>query len=351
MLDLFLAYSLNLIVNSFLSFMTVWLLVELLLFFCRVKNPRTKALFRLLPIIKIFIDPFLYDFSSWSFLQDIDPVNAEKGTRTLTASLQYESFYSWTPSFMKLQMSTESGTTFTIADLFFSLCNSLYLKGAIFTFAILLLCKISFHIKRRKSHHQQLHNILKECVPYTREVKNRKLHTDLKKASVSIFQQKNFDSPFSCWNKTPCIVFPKIFLRNLPQDEYEAILGHELEHIRWRDGFVKQILSFSREILWWIPTHKLFQMLEHNVELSCDRAIYKYGIDPIDLAKALLKTGRLKKENKLPALCQFSSGKKFTHRIRQLFDHSKEQVILFYLQATLLACFSVVLLLGRFWIF
>ena len=88
------------------------------------------------------LDPFLYDFSTWSFLQGIDPLSLGEGSRTLTAAIQYNGGYSWFPILMKLQMHTENGATFTVSDLLFSLYNSPLLKGGILTFVVLIFYEI-----------------------------------------------------------------------------------------------------------------------------------------------------------------------------------------------------------------
>jgi len=351
MLNLFTVYFLNLILNTFLSFLTVWGLVELLLFLCRIKTPRIKVLFRLVPFLKIALDPFLYDFSSWGFLQGINPLTAEEGSRTLTASVCYEGFHYCFPVFMKLQMFTKNGSTFTLSDLLFFLYNSPWLKWGVVTVILLTLFKGVFFIIKGRGARQQLKQIIDECSPSWPKVLNSKLDSTLIKYSVSIFQCGKCESPFSFSNGKHYIVLPKTLLQNLSQEEYEAIIGHEMEHIRWRDGLVKQVLTLIRTIFWWIPTQKLCKTLEHTMESACDCGINRYGIDSFALAEGLVKTARLKKEENLPAICYLNSGHTLSYRVHKLIERSKEHTLLVWFQVIVSTVFSVSLLFGKFWIF
>lgn len=351
MFDILMAYFLNLIINGFLSFLMVWAAVEFFLFLLRVKNFRMRAIFLLLPIIKIIVDPFLYDFSSWSFLQGINPLTAKGGTRTLRATLGYEGFTEGVPIFFTFQAFTEEGATFTISDLFFFLYDSFFLRGAIFVFVLFTVYKAIIGIKKQKELQIYLGSIVRESHPCRREVLNRRLLTKIEKFSIRVFLREDFISPFSFWSRGPCIVFPRRLLQSLSQGEYEAVLGHELGHIYWRDGFLKRLFHFLQEVFWWIPMKKAFQKLERCMEFSCDRAIHGYSIDPINLAGALLKTARFKKAEEPSTVCRFASGKKLSERIARLFSDSKESKILFYFQMVGIACLSIALLFARLWIF
>jgi len=190
MQDLFVTFALNMIINSFLSFITVWLFVEILLFLFVVKNYRIKGLFRLIPILKLAANPFLYNFSTWAVLQGVNPLNCEEGTRTLTAALQWGNHFLWFPIVMKLQMFTREGMIFTFPDILYIQFKSFWLNMSILFFILLTSFKFIDFFKKRNHSQREIQKVIKECITCKREILNNKIRTTLQKASVAIVQCK-----------------------------------------------------------------------------------------------------------------------------------------------------------------
>ncbi len=121
-------YVFNIIINSLLSFFTVFLFVSFGLFALRIKHPRIKSICYALPFIKPFMDIFLYDFSSWALPLGLDPNLAEKGTRFLSALVgPYPR--------VRLQLSVgelDTGWTYSLADVCALKMDPLVLKGICF---------------------------------------------------------------------------------------------------------------------------------------------------------------------------------------------------------------------------
>jgi GWxTD domain-containing protein len=78
-----------------------------------------------------------------------------------------------------------------------------------------------------------------------------------------------------------------------PDDELEAVLVHELEHVRRRDPLVEWLVMLNRSIYWF---HPLAWWLRHKLaalaELACDEAVLARGHDPARYAELLLQLAR-----------------------------------------------------------
>lgn len=81
------------------------------------------------------------------------------------------------------------------------------------------------------------------------------------------------------------------FVANISKTQnYEAVLAHEIEHIRHKDSLTRLILDFIESIFWWVPTKWLHKRIEEGQEVGCDLKCKKYGIHPNDLASAICKS-------------------------------------------------------------
>jgi|GEM_PF-5868624 len=87
--DLDWMYAFNLIVNSLLSFITLTVLIHLILALLPLEQPRFRAWIQCIPLLKMGIDPFLYDWENGALLHQINPLETEIGSRSLNATLAF----------------------------------------------------------------------------------------------------------------------------------------------------------------------------------------------------------------------------------------------------------------------
>lgn len=124
-------FILNIFLNSFLAFLTVAFLIEGVIFLFRIRQGRVAATFRMIPIIKLPLDLFLYDFSRWSYTQGVNPWDCEEGTRMLSVMFGgMNSITDWLvlPIASGIQFTVPGNMTFTIADLIGYAINPVVLK-------------------------------------------------------------------------------------------------------------------------------------------------------------------------------------------------------------------------------
>jgi beta-lactamase regulating signal transducer with metallopeptidase domain len=88
---------------------------------------------------------------------------------------------------------------------------------------------------------------------------------------------------------------PRILLpaREMSPDTLEAVLAHELCHIRARDPFWLLIAAIACALYWFNPLAWLCaRRHRHDIELACDDATASEAVDPARYAVALVQAAR-----------------------------------------------------------
>jgi bla regulator protein blaR1 len=118
------------------------------------------------------------------------------------------------------------------------------------------------------------------------------------------------------------IVIPTYLIPQLTDQEFDAVVAHELEHLRFHDPLFKQLGSLICSLFWWIPTNWWLNRIHQEQERACDASIANYGLHPHALATALCNVIRESKQGPdLVTLCQFTSRKSDTMaRLRAMLD-------------------------------
>jgi beta-lactamase regulating signal transducer with metallopeptidase domain len=324
----------------------VALLVKFLLWAFRIKQPRIQALALSLPLFKVGFDFFLYNFSRWALSSQINPLLCSPGTRAINVSFSYPT--SLTP-YSGIYFTVEGGKTFTIADVIALSVDPLWIK-TIVTLALAVSVGLGFlrllqALKARK----QVKEILAKAMPYLR-VMTAPLEAALKKSKVQIFISTKVDVPCAVGRS---IIFPQNLIQNLSQAEFEAICVHELDHLKWKDSFLRAILATLSTLFWWIPTKRWQSRLELAQELACDAKITKFDLLPIDLASAIAKAARGAKMHSpcLPVMYFIEKGR-LLGRIKALVKPpSKRSLGLRIAQCIAIFSLLTVIFFGQFWIF
>ncbi len=343
-MDKFSFFILNIFINSFLAFFTVALLVEGIIFLFRIRQGRWTASLRTLPLLKLVLDLFLYDFSRWSYAQGINPLTCEEGTRTLSILTGYPT--------SSIQFTAPSNTTFTLADLVAYSLPSMWLH----TLALLIVCcSLFFLIKKCATYYRSfkfLHTLSQNSQPLSREVGSASLKAYLQKSKALVLAPSNFaSSPFVAGWMHPVVYISSSLSTTLSQQEYDSVLAHESEHIRYKDNLTRLILGFIQSLFWWIPTKWLQNRIEEGQEIGCDLHCKKYGIDPVDLASAISKSAHYFVNTSYLPLTHSLTKRSIFKRVHALLHFSpiRKTRLVSYVLGTAIAC--LVIFLGRFWIF
>ncbi len=143
---------------------------------------------------------------------------------------------------------------------------------------------------------------------------------------VHIYISDLITSPVTIGFLKPIILMPIAAITNLSQKQVEAILLHELAHIRRYDYFINLLVNFIKTVLYFNPFVKLFsKTIEREREKSCDEIVIQFEYDPHGYASALLM---LEKNNLIRRTMTIAaSGQKndLLHRIEKILGIEKRK--------------------------
>jgi len=107
----------------------------------------------------------------------------------------------------------------------------------------------------------------------------------------------------------PVLLLPDCIRERLAPQQLEAVLAHELCHVRRRDNLTAAIHMFVAAVfwfhplLWWIGARMMAER-----ERACDEAVIRSGRDPEAYAEGILKVCRLYVEPRLACVAGVAGG-------------------------------------------
>ena len=143
----------------------------------------------------------------------------------------------------------------------------------------------------------------------------------------------------------PVVLMPSAALLGLTAEQLEAVLAHELAHIRRHDYLVNlfQILVetvlFYHPAVWWVSAR-----IRHERELCCDDLAVRFCGNAVCYARALTKLERLRVT--APAMAMGSNSGPMLYRIQRLLGSAAQEYAPSKLPAVLaaalaIACFGI----------
>ncbi len=141
----------------------------------------------------------------------------------------------------------------------------------------------------------------------------------------------------------PVLLIPGATVLGLSTDQLEAILAHELAHIRRHDSLVNllqrvaETLLFFHPVVWWVS-----RRITQERECCCDELAVRACGDPLSYAKALLAIERTRQGRLTPALAVNSGD--LRGRIERILEPAGHDVSNGWLCAP--ACVAAVLLVA-----
>ncbi|UEG49588.1 M56 family metallopeptidase [Ferruginibacter lapsinanis] len=150
-------------------------------------------------------------------------------------------------------------------------------------------------------------------------VNNTVLHLGIKK-KVDVWISKNVDVPSVIGFFKPVILLPVAAITQLSTQQTEAILLHELAHIK-RDDFLLNILqTVAKLMLFFNPFATLLcREIENERENCCDDWVLNYQYNRETYANALLQIEIHRQQKTLLALAATNGKKQLLNRIKRLF--------------------------------
>ncbi|MBK1442398.1 M56 family metallopeptidase [Parapedobacter sp. ISTM3] len=133
------------------------------------------------------------------------------------------------------------------------------------------------------------------------------------------------DLPMVIGHLKPIILFPMALYTGMRMDQVEAVLIHELAHIKRSDYFVNLVKTLTETLLFFNPFVWLIgRMLEVERENACDDVVVGFMGRPVQYARTLLW---LEEQRQLPrhslAMQAIDKKKQLLHRIQRMTNMEK----------------------------
>ena len=144
------------------------------------------------------------------------------------------------------------------------------------------------------------------------------VHFDLRR-SVALRLVDKLDSPVSAGWWRPVVLLPTAVITRMPTDLIEALLAHELAHIRRHDYLINllqnavEAVLFYHPVIWWLSNR-----IRIERELIADQLAAEVACTPRHLAVALSELSDLRASHHVPQLTQAARGGDLLARIERL---------------------------------
>lgn len=288
------------LLSSFLIFFTMTFLMESFLVIFRITNPRIRALCRILPVLKLPFDLVFNGLFHQSLFNRISPLSCD-------SYLQQ-----WILNLLSVKM--------TLAQFISSQIPCIWLRGI-----LIGICVVSFALGGRKLiqllySFTYLRYIRKSAKPCLRPIVNKRLQQQLQECKAILLTSDKLNIPFSAYSRY--ILMPTNLVNEFSQKEFEAVVAHELEHLRWRDPMMKFVCTAICALFWWIPTKWWLNRLDDEQERASDSCVMNYGLDRKALATAIVKVVSQAKscDEKLAICCLATHKSAPLQRLQMLLE-------------------------------
>lgn len=159
------------------------------------------------------------------------------------------------------------------------------------------------------------------------------------KQTVRIWVSEFVSSPVTIGFLKPVILVPLAAINHLTPQQLEAVLLHELSHIKRFDYLINLIINFIQTVLYFNPFVKAFvKIVEKEREKSCDEMVLQFQYDSHEYASALLILEKTNHEDKPLAVAATGKRKNLLHRIELIMGIPQKNVFSFTRLAGLMAC-------------
>lgn len=171
---------------------------------------------------------------------------------------------------------------------------------------------------------------------------------------VYVWMSELVTSPVTIGYLKPVILLPIAAVNHLSTQQIEAVLLHELSHIKRFDYFINLLTKLIQTLLYFNPFVKAFvRIFEREREKSCDETVMQFQYDPHGYASALLVLEKAAHVPHHSLTVGASDGKKseFRKRIEWILGIRSKQAFSFNKLAGILAALLCFIGLNAFIIF
>jgi beta-lactamase regulating signal transducer with metallopeptidase domain len=141
---------------------------------------------------------------------------------------------------------------------------------------------------------------------------------------VTVWISDKVESPLTIGFWKPAILLPVAVFSHLSCKQVEAVLMHELHHIKRNDYLINILLTLTEVIFFFNPFARImFATVKKERENSCDDQVIASGFDAWEYSQALYILGRYRNEKNNLAIAATGEGKEYLlQRIRRIINRT-----------------------------
>lgn len=148
------------------------------------------------------------------------------------------------------------------------------------------------------------------------------------KRKVQVWVSELVSSPVTIGFFKPVILVPLAAINQLTPQQLEAVLLHELAHIRRFDYLINLLINAIQTILYFNPFVKAFiKITETEREKSCDEMVIQFQYNSHEYASALLELEKVNHSQRVLALSAVGNKNDLLHRIENILNVPKKNVV------------------------
>ncbi len=302
--------------NSLVVFFILSGIGELILFAFRIKNSRVRIFIRALPFIKFPFDFLIFGVFEENLFLNFNPF----GCKIFFQHLLERVF----GVYFKTNLSEKEH--WIIPHFLTAQIPAPWLKVLVVSFGTVSLSAFFYRVLQYCKSYQTLKKILRVAIPCTREIKNSKLLAGVKRQKAIVVTSNQVNIPLVASRRH--IIFPQESISQFSQEEFEAVLAHELEHLYWKDSLLKLYCTFVHAFFWWVPSGWWLNRIEVDMEIASDKGVRRYGIAAHSLASAIVKVIALRTSSTqyysttgFSLACELASSRKpIVYRFKSLLE-------------------------------
>ncbi len=266
-------YLLSVATSTLLAFFTVAFAVEFAIAIFPKCTHRLRSLLRMLPLLAVPLDLMLRRFciSNW-----INPLSCSCCLHKFILEILC-------PPLSTIVSLSNHLPLRSLPDHWISILTS----SAAATFLVMTLLLILRRLLQVLISLWNLRCMAKQALPCERPIVNTKLFKALRRHNVAVLISQQVLTPLATFTRK--IYLPEKLICLLTQNEFEAVIAHELEHLKWRDPATRFLLRSIAALFWWVPSRDWLKKWEGDQETACDQSTAVYGITSDHLATALVK--------------------------------------------------------------
>jgi beta-lactamase regulating signal transducer with metallopeptidase domain len=183
---------------------------------------------------------------------------------------------------------------------------------------------------------QRNKNLIKPPVDIRLFTRQAALHLGIKK-NVIVWLTKNIDVPSVSGYFKPVILLPFTLLNQLSTVQVEAILLHELAHIKRDDYLINLLQLIAENLLFFNPFALLLSStIKQEREKCCDDWVINYRYNQKEYAAALLLVEQHRCKQLTLALAATNGKKNLLKRVQRIFTTTPVTQFNFYQQIKLI---------------